>query len=96
MLQVEVVHFFGSKDKKNLIIMSYIRNMQEIWKVDYVTFRVQFFKCKWIDSNTGVGTDELGFTLVNHNKISYTNESFIVASQAIQMVIGKKKHVRKS
>jgi len=58
--------------------MSYFGIIHEIWEVDYVTFRVPVFKCKWVYSNLSVGTDDLGFTLVD------VNEPFIMASQARQ------------
>ncbi|XP_027936218.1 uncharacterized protein LOC114191244 [Vigna unguiculata] len=85
-LQAESVHFASSKDK-NLVTasMSYFGIIHEIWEVDYVTFRVPVFKCKWVDSNSGVSTDDFGFTLVDLNKMSDTNEPFIMASQARQI-----------
>ena len=85
-LQAEAVHFSSSKDKNPITAsMSYFDIIQEIWEVGYVTFRVPVFKCKWVDSNSGVGTDDLGFTLVDLKKMSYTDEPFIMASQARQI-----------
>jgi len=46
---------------------------------------VLVFKCKWVDSNFSVGTDDLDFTLVDLNKMNYTDEPFIMASQARQI-----------
>ncbi|XP_027915074.1 uncharacterized protein LOC114174430 [Vigna unguiculata] len=40
---------------------------------------------KWVDGNTGVKTDDLGFTLVDLEKEGYTKEPFIMASQAKQV-----------
>jgi len=65
--------------------MSYFGIIHEIWEVDYVTFRVPAFKCKWVDSNSGVGINDFGFTFVDLNKMSDTNEPFIMASQARQI-----------
>jgi len=62
--------------------MSYFKIIQEIWEVDYVIFRMLVFKWKWIDSNLGVGTYDLCFTLVDLKKMSYTNEPFIMTNQA--------------
>jgi len=85
-LQAESVHFASSKDKNPITAsMSYFGIIHEIWEVDYVTFRVPVFKCKWVDSNSGVSTDDFGFTLVDLNKMSDTNEPFIMASQARQI-----------
>ena len=85
-LQAESVHFASSKDKNPITTsMSYFGIIHGIWEVHYVTFRVSVFKCKWVDSNSGVGTDDLGFTLVDLNKMSDTNEPFIMTSQARQI-----------
>ena len=62
--------------------MSYFGVIQDIWEIDYVTFRVSVFKCKWVDGSIGVWTDDLGFTLVDLNKIGYKDEPFIMAYQA--------------
>ena len=62
--------------------MSYFGIIHEIWEVDYVTFKVPIFKCEWVDSNLGVWTNDLGFTLVDLNKMSDTDEPFIMAIQA--------------
>jgi len=105
-LQVEVVHFAISKDKNPITTsMNYFGIVQEIWEVDYVTFIVLVFKCKWVYNNSGVGADDFNFTLVDLNKMSYTNEPFIMASQARQIIyvidqeivncIRRKKHAHK-
>ena len=85
-LQAEAVHFTNSKDKNPITTsMSYFGIIHETWKVDYITFRVPIFKCKWIYSNLDVGKDDLGFTLVDLNKMSDTDEPFIMASQLRQI-----------
>ena len=40
------------------------------------------FKCKWVNANTSVRQDEMGFTLVDLNKVGYMDEPFIMAQQA--------------
>ena len=40
------------------------------------------FKCKWVDNNTVVRTDAVGFMLVDLKKLAYQNDSFIMAEQA--------------
>ncbi|WVY97346.1 hypothetical protein V8G54_029497 [Vigna mungo] len=85
-LQAEGVHFSNSKDKNPITTsISYFRIIQEIWEIDYITFRVPVFKCKWLDSKSGVVVEDLRFTLVDLNKMSYTDEPFIMASQARQI-----------
>ena len=38
-----------------------------------------------MDSNTGVWTDDVGFTLVDLNKLAYQNDPFIMIEQAKQV-----------
>jgi len=84
--QAEAVHFSSSKDKNPITTsMSYFGIIHEIWEVDYVTFRVPIFNYKWVDSNSGVGKDDLDPTLVDFNKMNDTNEPFIMASQVRQI-----------
>ena len=77
------MHFASSKDN-NLVMatISYFGVIEEIWEVDYVKFRVLVFKCKWVDCNTGVHVDDLGFTLVDLTKIGSKEDPFIIAYQA--------------
>jgi len=42
---------------------------------------VLIFKCKCVDNNSVVGTNDLDFTLVDINKMSYIAEPFTMASQ---------------
>ncbi|KAJ0096178.1 hypothetical protein Patl1_15856 [Pistacia atlantica] len=39
----------------------------------------------WFDSNGGVKVDDLGFTLVNTNRLCHKSDLFILASQAKQV-----------
>ena len=34
----------------------------EIWDLDYTIFRIQVFKCDWIDNKNGIRVDDLGLT----------------------------------
>ena len=43
--------------------MPYFAVIEEIWEVNYVKFSVCVFKCKWVNNNIGVRTDDFGFTL---------------------------------
>jgi len=85
-LEAESMHFASSKDNNSVMAtISYFGVIEEIWEVDYVKFRVPVFKCKWVDSNTGVNVDNLGFTLVDLAKIGYKEDPFIMAYQAKQV-----------
>lgn len=73
------------KDKNPVVSdMVFYGIIEEIWEVDYNVFRVPMFKCQWVDSR-GVKVDDLGFTLVNFNRIGYKHDSFILANQAKQV-----------
>ena len=48
-------------------------------------FTICVFKCKWVKSNTGVRTNDIGFTLVDLKKLDYHNDPFIMAKQARQV-----------
>lgn len=39
---------------------------------------------KWVNENTGVGVDDIGFTLIDLNRIAYVDEPFIMAKQEKQ------------
>ncbi len=63
----------------------YFGFIDEIRELNYVKFIVCVFKCKRVDSNTGVHTDDIGFTLVDLKKLGYHNDPFIMAEQARQV-----------
>ncbi|GJS67329.1 hypothetical protein Tco_0681893 [Tanacetum coccineum] len=60
--------------------------IQEIWELDYNTFTIPLFKCKWVTNNArGVMVDEIGFTLVDLSTDGYTSDPFILAKLATQV-----------
>lgn len=75
-----------AKDKNPIITdMEFFGVIQEIWELEYHTFRIPVFKCDWVDNNSGVKVDELGFTLVNLGRIGFKSDQFILGSQAKQV-----------
>lgn len=46
---------------------------------------MSLFKCKWIENNIGIQTDDLGFTQVDIGKTTYMTERFIMVSQTKQV-----------
>ncbi|PKA49389.1 hypothetical protein AXF42_Ash016578 [Apostasia shenzhenica] len=71
----------------SVVVDSYIEEhyfgvIKEIWELDYISFCIPLFKCLWIDSNGGSKIDEMGFTLVNFNRIGHKDDCFILANQA--------------
>ncbi|KAA0067714.1 hypothetical protein E6C27_scaffold352G00200 [Cucumis melo var. makuwa] len=76
----------SSKDKNPVIgDMSFYGVIQEIWELIYNMFNVPVFKCDWVKNSGGVRIDELGYTLVDLNRVGHKSDSFILASQAKQV-----------
>ena len=46
-------------DNPRVATIPYFGFIEEIWELNYVKFTVCVFKCKLVDSNTSVWTDEL-------------------------------------
>jgi hypothetical protein len=65
--------------------MSYFGVIKRIWELDYSSFQVPVFGCKWVDSNNGVQVDDYGFMKVGLNRVGYRDEPFILALQATQV-----------
>ncbi|XP_074297804.1 uncharacterized protein LOC141628581 [Silene latifolia] len=85
-VEAEAMHFSSSKDKNPVLgKMHYYGVIEEIWELDYTDFEIPIFGCKWCQSNSGVRKDELGFTLVNLDKIGHKEDPFILATQAKQV-----------
>jgi len=82
-LRVESQHFLGvHDDNPRVASIPYFGFIEEIWELNYVKFVVCVFKHKCVDSNIGVWTDDVGFTLVDIKKLAYQNDPFIMAEQA--------------
>ncbi|KAL9239034.1 hypothetical protein vseg_013391 [Gypsophila vaccaria] len=85
-VESEAMHFSSSKDKNPILRkMQYYGVIEEIWELDYTDFQIPILKCKWIENNSGVRSDDLGFTLVNLDKIGHKEDPFIIAAQAKQV-----------
>ncbi|XP_050939141.1 uncharacterized protein LOC127148819 [Cucumis melo] len=86
MFVASTMHVASAKDKNPIIAdMSFYGVIQGIWEVSYNTFGVTLFRCDWVDTKNGVRVDDLGFTLVDLNRIGHYSGSFILASQARQV-----------
>ncbi|KAH9793854.1 subtilisin-like protease SBT5.3 [Citrus sinensis] len=59
--------------------MPFYEVANEIWQLDYLGVKNVLFKCDWVDDR-GVNADELGFTVVNLDRIGYKYDCFILAS----------------
>ncbi|XP_057418249.1 uncharacterized protein LOC130712428 [Lotus japonicus] len=80
------MHVSSAKDRNPIYAdMSYFGVIQHIWELDYTTFQVPVFGCKWVDNNSGVQIDDSGFIQVDLNRVGFKDDPFILASQAEQI-----------
>lgn len=69
MVEVESMYFSNSKDKNHVLASrAYFKVTEEILEIDYIILKIHLLKCKWIDNNISVVTDELGFVRVDLQK----------------------------
>ncbi|KAL5546698.1 hypothetical protein UlMin_006385 [Ulmus minor] len=55
----------SAKDKKPIVAdICFYGIIEDIWLLDYCSFKIPVFKCQWEKSDGGVRVDELGFTLL--------------------------------
>ncbi|MCE6984353.1 DUF4216 domain-containing protein, partial [Pseudomonas frederiksbergensis] len=60
-LVAESMHISSAKDRSPIYAnMSYFGVIEHIWELDYKTFQIPIFGCKWVDNNNGVRQDEAG------------------------------------
>ena len=79
-------HFCSASDNNPIqASMPYFGVIEETQELDYIQFRVLVFKCNWVNGTSGVHRDQLGFTLVDLNKVGYKDEPFIMVEQARQV-----------
>ncbi|KAD3338451.1 hypothetical protein E3N88_33972 [Mikania micrantha] len=64
---------------------SYYGVIQEIWELNYHSFIIPVFKCKWVNNRTSVKVDNYGFTLVDLTSDGYVSEPFVLAKQVTQV-----------
>jgi len=82
-LRAECQHFASVHDENPCVAsIPYFGFVEEIWELNYVKFIICVFKCKWVDNNTGMWIDDVGFTLVDLKQLTYQNNHFIMAKQA--------------
>ncbi|KAA0033998.1 transposase [Cucumis melo var. makuwa] len=85
-LVAKTMQVSSSKDKNPVIgDMSFYGVIQEIWELNYNTFNAPVCKYDWVQNSGGVRIDELGYTLVDLNRVGHKLDSFILASQAKQV-----------
>ena len=74
----------SAKDKKPIVAdICFYGMIEDIWLLDYSSFKIPIFKCQWVKIfDGGVRLDDLGFTLVDIERKGHKDEPFILATQA--------------
>ena len=65
--------------------MFFYGTIQNIWEVNYNTFKVVIFKCNWVENNACIRKDDLKYTLVDLSQIGHSSDSFIIATHERQI-----------
>ncbi|XP_073152024.1 uncharacterized protein [Henckelia pumila] len=82
-LVAKTMQVASAKDKNPVVSdMVFYGVIEEIWELDYHQFQIIMFKCNWVENNNGIKIDDLGFTLVNLNRVGFKSDFFILGSQA--------------
>ena len=65
----------------------YYERVYEIWELDYSTFNIGLFKCKWVNNNRRCikNVDPCGFTIVDLACLRDSEEPFILDTKAKQI-----------
>jgi hypothetical protein len=64
---------------------TYYGQIEEIWELLYLGFKVLVFWCRWVQGSQGVMKDRYGFTTVDLQQVGYRDEPFVVTSQVSQV-----------
>ena len=72
----------SSAKDKNLIVadMIFYGVVREIWLLDYNIVKIPIFQCDWVKHDTGVKVDNLGFTVVDLQRLRHKDDSFILGA----------------
>ena len=85
MVVAKALQISSSKDKyPHSGDMTFYGVISEIWQLHYLLVKKIIFKCDWVDDR-GVTVDDLGFTVVDLNRIGYKSDCFILACHAKQV-----------
>jgi hypothetical protein len=63
----------------------YYSQIQEIWELDFLGFKIRLFRCNWVDGIKGVVQDKYGFISVDLNRQGYKLEPFVLAKHVTQV-----------
>jgi hypothetical protein len=63
----------------------YYDQIQEIWELDFHSFKISLFRCNWVDATKGVVQDKYGFISIDLNCQRYKSESFMLTKHVAQV-----------
>ena len=63
----------------------YYGQIEEIWELNYLEFKVALFKCRWVQGSLGVTCDKNGFVSVDLRNVGYKTEPFVLAKDVLQV-----------
>jgi hypothetical protein len=92
-IMIEAVPANGGKP------VPYYGRIEEIWKLQYISFRTPLFLCEWFDEAGMHVESGVKFTTVQMDRVGYKNEPFVLADRQAKQVFyvldpaDKKKHV---
>jgi hypothetical protein len=62
----------------------YYGQIQEIWELDFHSFKIPLFCCNLVDAIMGVVQDKYGFISIDLNHRGYKSEPFVLAKHVAQ------------
>lgn len=82
----------------NMERAAYYGQIEEIWELNYLGFKVALFKCRWVQGSTGVSRDKNGFVSVDLQHVGFKSEPFVLAKEVLQIfyvrdTVRKKRHI---
>ena len=63
----------------------YYGQIEKIWELNYLEFKVALFKCRWVQGSQGVTRDKNGFVSVDLRNVGYKTEPFVLAKDVLQV-----------
>uniref|UniRef100_A0A803MTC7 Uncharacterized protein n=1 Tax=Chenopodium quinoa TaxID=63459 RepID=A0A803MTC7_CHEQI len=74
-VEAEAMHFASAKDNSpSYGKMWYYGIIEQIIEMHYNGFTIPIFRCKWVNNNSGVEYEDIGFTLVNFDKLGFEED----------------------
>jgi hypothetical protein len=63
----------------------YFGQIQEIWELDFHSFKIPIFRCNWVDEIKGIVQYKYEFISVDLNRQGYKLEPFMLAKHVAQV-----------